>query len=149
MKMWEPPTFNPPFVSLSPCRKVKGIYPNVHILVKCWSVLENYHINAGFRLACRSPLCRYVTWSPLTVSWLQLSVAMPLWLITERHHSQVELNPLYAICHGRQSGKVIDLLARRCLPLGHPSAASGTCAVVQISSSCGNVTSGKLVRKQH
>ena len=27
-----------------------------------------YHY-AGFRLACRSPLCRYVVWSPLAVSW--------------------------------------------------------------------------------
>ena len=42
---------------------------------------------------------------------------------------------LYAICRGGQSGKVIDLLARRWLPLGHPSAASGACAVIQISSS--------------
>ena len=42
---------------------------------------------------------------------------------------------LSAICRGGQSGKVIDLLAWRCLPLGHPSAANGTCAVVQISSS--------------
>ena len=48
-----------------------------------------------------------------------------------------ELNriQLSAICRGGQSGKVIDLLAWRCLPLGHPSAASGTCAVVQIPSS--------------
>ena len=40
-----------------------------------------------------------------------------------------------AICRGGQSGKVIDLLVWRCLPLGHPSAASGACAVEQISSS--------------
>ena len=48
-----------------------------------------------------------------------------------------ELNriQLSAICRGGQSGKVIDLLAWRCLPLGHPSAASGACAVEQISSS--------------
>ena len=48
-----------------------------------------------------------------------------------------ELNwsQLYAICRSGQSGKVIDLLARRCLPLGHPSVASGACAVIQISSS--------------
>ena len=48
-----------------------------------------------------------------------------------------ELNriQLSAICRGGKSGKVIDLFARRCLPLGHPSAASGACAVVQISSS--------------
>ena len=48
-----------------------------------------------------------------------------------------ELNriQLSAVCRGGQSGKVIDLLARRCLPLGYPSAASGACAVEQISSS--------------
>ena len=48
-----------------------------------------------------------------------------------------ELNriQLSAICRGGQSGKVIDLLAWRCLPLGHPSAASGACAVELISSS--------------
>ena len=46
-----------------------------------------------------------------------------------------ELNriQLSAICCGGQSGKVIDLLAWRCLPLGHPSAASDDCAVELIS----------------
>ena len=92
--------------------------------------------NAGFRLRCRSPLCRYAAWSSLAVSELQLSAATPLWLFTERQ-SLPELNriQLSAICRGGQSGKVIDLLAWRCLPLGHPSAASDACAVVQISSS--------------
>ena len=48
-----------------------------------------------------------------------------------------ELNriQLSAICRCRQSGKVIYLLARHCLPLGHPLASSGTCAVVQTSPS--------------
>ena len=48
-----------------------------------------------------------------------------------------ELNKiqLSVVCRGGQSGKVIDLLARRCLLLCHPSAASGACAVEQISSS--------------
>ena len=48
-----------------------------------------------------------------------------------------ELNriQLSAICRGGQSGKVIDLLVWRCLPLGHPSAASDACAVELISSS--------------
>ena len=48
-----------------------------------------------------------------------------------------ELNriQLSAICRGGQSSKVIDLLAWRCLPLGHPSAASDACAVELISSS--------------
>ena len=48
-----------------------------------------------------------------------------------------ELNRIHlsAICRGRQSGKVIDLLARCCSPLGLPSAASGACAIVQKSPS--------------
>ena len=48
-----------------------------------------------------------------------------------------ELNriQLSANCPVGQSGKVIDLLAWRCLPLGHPSVASGACAVVQKSPS--------------
>ena len=48
-----------------------------------------------------------------------------------------ELNriQLLAICCSGQSSEVMDLLARCCLPLGHPSAASGACTVVQISSS--------------
>ena len=64
-----------------------------------------------------------------------------------------ELNgiQLSAICRVGQSGKVIDLLALwlawRCLQLGHPSAASGACAVVQTSSS--KRQCGKLVWKQH
>ena len=91
---------------------------------------------AGFSLACCSPLCYYAAWSSHAISELQLSAAMPA-LALSRSSIAPELNriQLSAICHGGQSGKVIDLLARRCLPLGHPSAASGACAVVQISSS--------------
>ena len=68
---------------------------------------------------------------------LQLSAATPLRLITGPSGIASELNwsQLYAICRGGQSSKVIDLLARRCLPLGYHSAASDACAVVQISSS--------------
>ena len=86
---------------------------------------------AGFRLACCSPLCRYAKWSSLAVSELQLSAATPLWL----YHRAASLPRLSAVCRCGQSGGVIDLLARYCLPLGLPSAASGTCAVVQKSPS--------------
>ena len=51
---------------------------------KSWSSAKWY---AGFRLACP---WRYIEWSPLAVSWLQLSAATPLWLITKRHRSQTE-----------------------------------------------------------
>ena len=37
-------------------------------------------INAGFRLTCRLPHCRFAAWSSLAVSELQLSAATPLWL---------------------------------------------------------------------
>ena len=110
-----------------------------NMIVKIFYVLDG---DAGFRLACRSQLCRYATWLSLAVSELQrpLSSHTALALsafITERRGIAPEFSriQLSAICRSGQSGKVIDLLARRCLPLGHPSAASGACAVVQISSS--------------
>ena len=43
--------------------------------------------NAGFRLTCHSPLCRYATCSSLAVSKLQLSAATLLWL----YHRAVSL----------------------------------------------------------
>ena len=87
--------------------------------------------NAGFRLTCRSPLCRYAAWHRLLFQSGNAALAF--------HRAAIapELNriQLSAICRGGQSGKVIDLLAWRCLPLGHPSAASDACAVELISSS--------------
>ena len=99
------------------------------LLQTAWivNVILDLKSNAGFRLACRSPLCRYAAWSSLAVSELALS---PSGIAPELNRIQ-----LSAICRDGQSGKVIDLLTWRCLPLGHPSAASGACAVVQISSS--------------
>ena len=93
--------------------------------------------NVGFRLACRLPLtalplrcmitaCRFMVYKSQRPCHFGLSLSG---IAPELNRS------LYVICCGGQSGKVIDLLARRCLPLGHPSAASGACAVVQISSS--------------
>ena len=106
---------------------------------------------AGFRLACRSPLCSYAAWSPFAVSELQLSAETPLWLYHRAASNRIQLS---AICRGGQSGKVIALLARRCLPLDHPSAASGAFAVEQISSSkrqCGerqaSLKAAKLMRQ--
>ena len=89
---------------------------------------------AGFRLACR-----YAAWSSLAVSELQLSGWLSgnaaLALSPSGIASELNRIQLSAICCGGQSGKVIDLLAWRCLPLGHPSAASGACAFEQILSS--------------
>ena len=88
---------------------------------------------AGFRLACRLPLCRVIIACCFRVAALSGNAALAL----SPSSIAPELNriQLSAICRGGQSGKVIDLLAWRCLPLGHPSAASGACAVEQISSS--------------
>ena len=75
-------------------------------------------------------------WSPLAVSWFTaLSGHAILAISASGIAPELNRSQLYAICHGGQSGKVIDLLARRCLSLGHPSVASGACAVEQISSS--------------
>ena len=100
---------------------------------------------AGFRLACRSPLCRVIIACCFRVATLSGNAALalsPSGIAPELNRIQ-----LSAICRGGQSGKVIDLLAWRCLPLGHPSAASDACAVELISSS--KRQCGKLVWNQH
>ena len=80
------------------------------------------------------PLRRVITaWSPLDVSWLQLLAATRFGFSSSGIAPKLNRSQLYAICRCGQSGKVIDLLARRCLPFGQASAASGACAVVQIS----------------
>ena len=79
------------------------------------------------------PLCRVIIACCFRVAALSGNAALalsPSGIAPELNRIQ-----LSAICRGGQSGKVIDLLAWRCLPLGHPSAASGACAVEQISSS--------------
>ena len=79
------------------------------------------------------PLCRVIIACCFRVAALSGNAALalsPSGIAPELHRIQ-----LSAICRGGQSGKVIDLLAWRCLPLGHPSAASGACAVVQKSPS--------------
>ena len=102
-----------------------------------WTDAKAY---AGYRLACRSPICRCCLHRLLFQSCRCFRVA------ALSGHAALALSPngiapvlnkiqLSAICRGGQSGKVIDLLAWRCLPLGHPSAASGACAVVQKSPS--------------
>ena len=97
----------------------------------------------------------YVLATPVALCWFQTNLplaALPLdhRLLFQSCSSQrqrrfgfspsgnrYELNriQLSVIYRDGQSGKVIDLLAWRCLPLGHPSAASDACAVELISSS--------------
>ena len=79
---------------------------------------------------------RYAAWSTLAFSELQLWAAKPLRLLPRAASlsSWIELrSQLLAICHIGQSGQVINLLAWRCSSFSLPSAASGPCAVVQIS----------------
>ena len=79
------------------------------------------------------PLCRVIIACCFRVAALSSNAALalsPSGIAPELNRIQ-----LSAICRGGQSGKVIDQLAWRCLPLGHLSAASGACAVEQISSS--------------
>ena len=57
---------------------------------------------------------------------------------------------LSAVCRCVQRDRVINLLARCCLPLGLPSVVSGACAVVQISpSKCQCSKWQAIVWKQH
>ena len=89
---------------------------------------HNHVANAGFRLACRVIIA--CCFRVVALSGNAALALSPSSIAPELNWSQ-----LSAICRGGQSGKVIDLLARRCLLLGHPPATSGDCAVVQISSS--------------
>ena len=124
------------------------LYSNVEI--KCLLNFIQSTSNAAFLLACRLPHCSANAACSFIVNperccrngSSQSGIA-----------SVLNWSQLYEICRCGQSGKVIDLLARRCLPLGHPWAASGVYAVVQLlpSRQSGNLkaASGKLVWKQH
>ena len=110
------------------------------------------------KLFWKSFLYLYPYNMPHPLSWLQTSLplaALPFHcLITACRfrvvalsgHAALAFSPrgfalklnrsrLSAIYRCGQSGENIDWLVRRCLPLGLLSAASGTCAVVQISPS--------------
>ena len=81
--------------------------------------------NAAFIPACHLTLCRFSRRTPRGAACTL--IVLPYGLI-----SQSDVAPeLSAICRCELSGKVIDLLVRRCLPFGHPLASSGACAVVQ------------------
>ena len=77
---------------------------------------------AGFRLACRLPLCRYAAWSSLAVSELQLSAAMPLWLYHRAASlpSCIEFNCLRSAAVGKAARLSIywlDAACRLVIPL--------------------------------
>ena len=105
---------------------------------------------AGFRLACRSPLCRYAPWSPLAVSELQLSAATLLWL----HHraallpSWIEFNCLRSAAVGKAARLSIywlDAACRLVIPLRQVALAQ----LYKYHHQSGNAASGKLVWNQH
>ena len=124
---------------------------NVHRICVLLFINDNLHYSSLFYLETKIfnfvALCWFQTSLPLaalplrrlTIAWCfrvaALSGNAALALSPSGIASELNRIQLSAICRGGQSGKVIDLLAWRCLPLGHPSAASGACAVVQKSPS--------------
>ena len=99
-------------------------------------LMSHWEPNAAFRLSlplATLPLCCVIIACCFRVAALSGNAALalsPSGIAPELNRIQ-----LSAICRCGQSGKVIDLLAWRCLLLGRPSAASGACAVEQMSSS--------------
>ena len=105
---------------------------------------------AGFRLACRSPLCRYAAWSSLAVSELQLSAATPLWLYHRAASlpSWIEFNCLRSAAVGKAARLSIyrqDAACRLVIPLRQVALAQ----LYKYHHLSGNAASGKLVWKQH
>ena len=105
--------------------------------------------NAGFRLACRSPLCRVIIACCFRVAALSgnaASTLSPSGIAPKLNRIQ-----LSAICRGRQSGKVIDQLnwldpaCRLVIPLRQVALAQ----LYKYHHQSGNAASGKLVWKQH
>ena len=114
----------------------------------CLGVLASWHEDSA------SSIIVFLTsfWTMAWLCWFQTSLLLCSVIITccfrvvaLGGNAALALSPsgiapklnriqLSAICRGGQSGKVIDLLAWRCLQFGHPSAASGACTVEQISS---------------
>ena len=100
--------------------------------------------NAGFR-----PACRYMVWSLLAVSWLQLSghaalayrraASLPSW---------IEFNCMRSSAVGKADG-VIHLLARRACRLVIPLRQVVLAQLYKYHQQGGKPASSKLVWKQH
>ena len=84
--------------------------------------------HAGFRLACCSPLCHQITTCCFRITAPSGHAALvafsPSGIALKMNRIQLSV-----VCHCEQSSGVINLLAGCCLPLGVPSAASGSCAM--------------------
>ena len=101
-----------------------------------------------FRLACRSPLCRYAAWSSL--SELQLSAASPLWLYHRAASlpSWIEFNCLRSAAVGKAARLSIywqDAVCHLVIPLRQVVLAQ----LYKYHHQSGNAASGKLVWKQN
>ena len=99
--------------------------------------------NAGFRQAL--PLATLSRDHRLLFYGLQLSAAMPLWLITDRHCSRVEFNCMRSAAVGKAARLSIycqDAACRPIIPLRQVRSRSCTNIII-------NAVSGKLVWKQH
>ena len=115
--------------------------------------MDSYH---GYKMVNSSIWFTIVIVDKVHLCWFQTSLSLAALLLRRvviaccfrvaalSSHATLALSPsgiapqlnriqLSAICRSGQSGKVIDLLARGCLPLCHPSAASGACAFIQNS----------------
>ena len=119
----------------SPLRKINHLLPST---------------NAGFRLACRSPLCCYAAWSSLAVSELQFSSVTLLWLYHREASlpSWIEFNCLRSAAVGKAARLLIywhDASCRLVIPLQQVALAQ----LYKNHHQSGNVMSGKLVWKQH
>ena len=106
--------------------------------------------NAGFRLTCRLPHCRYAAWSSLAVSELQLSAATPLWLYHRAASlpSCIEFNGLRSAAVGKAARLSIywlDAACRLVISLRQVALAQ----LYKNHHQSGNAASGKLVWKQH
>ena len=122
---------------------------STNMLSTCRSPMTKEH-NAGFRLACRSPLCCYAPWSSLAVSELQLSVGMQLWLYHRAASLQswIEFNCLRSAAVGKAARLSIywqDAACRLVIPLRQVALAQ----LYKYHHQSGNAASGKLVWKQH
>ena len=155
---------------LEVCQTFRYLFLSVVIMfvVQCTCIARStkfhkshaFTLYAGFKPASRSSLpARRFAVTPRDHRLLLQSYSSQhphrFGFISERHRFRSELNRIQlsvvSRC-GQSGGEVIDLLAKRCLPLGFPSAASVACAVVQkisIEAAMRRAASGKLVWKQH
>ena len=142
-------------VILNMIRALFGCYGNQNeVNALCgklhFSLFDMLESNAGFRLACRSPLCPYAAWSSLAVSELQLSAATPLWLYHRAASlpSWIEFNCLRSAAVGKAARLSIYWLEAACrlvIPLRQVALAQ----LNKYHHQSGNAASGKLVWNQH